>query len=75
MKRLIVFVVFAAGIFMAVRRLAGSAAPLARDACDRMEAKVPEWFPPKRMMVDLATVKEQNARILELLEAADRPTE
>lgn len=74
MKRLIVFVVVAAGMFAATRKLIGGAGPGVQAACDRMEANIPEWFPPKRMMLDLATVKEQNARILELLEA-ERPRE
>ncbi len=36
--------------------------------CERMLASMPESFPPNRMMADLDAVKEQTARILEVLE-------
>ena len=36
--------------------------------CERMLAIMPESFPPNRMMADLEAVKEQTARILEVLE-------
>lgn len=70
MKRLAFLLMFAAGMLLALRKLTR---PAAQAACERLEAGMPEWFPPKRMMVDLAEVKAQNARILELLEPADRP--
>jgi hypothetical protein len=36
--------------------------------CERMLAQMPESFPPNRMMADLETLKEQTARILDVLE-------
>ncbi len=36
--------------------------------CERMLASMPESFPPNRMMADLDALKEQTARILEVLE-------
>ncbi len=38
------------------------------EMCDRMLAKMPESFPPNRMMADLDALKEKTGRILELLE-------
>ena len=72
MKRLIIFAVLAAGMFLAMRKLAGRAGPamheLGSEMCDRMLANMPESFPPNRMMADLESLKEQTARILEKLE-------
>ena len=57
-----------------VRKLATRLAPVMRskcaEACERMLSNMPESFPPKRMMADLETLKEQTARIIELV---DRP--
>ena len=72
MKRLIVLTVLAAGMFLAIRKLAKKAGPGMREQCsemcDRMLANMPESFPPNRMMADLETLKEQTARILGKLE-------
>ncbi len=72
MRRLIVFLVVAIGVFVAVRKMAESAGPAMREhcaaMCDRMLASMPESFPPNRMMADLDTLKENTARILEMLE-------
>ncbi len=72
MRRLIVFLVVAVGVFVAARKMAESAGPAVREhcaeLCDRMLAKMPESFPPNRMMADLDALKEKTDRILELLE-------
>ncbi len=72
MKRLIVFVLIAAWIFLVVRKMADKAGPAMRarcsEMCDRMLATMPESFPPNRMMADLQAVKEKTDRILEVLE-------
>ena len=39
------------------------------EMCDRMLANMPDSFPPNRMMADLESIKEQTARILNVLEA------
>jgi hypothetical protein len=71
-KRLIIFVMLAAGVFLAMRKIAERAGPATRERClemcDRMLANMPESFPPNRMMADLKALKEQTARILEVLE-------
>ncbi len=72
MRRLIIFTVLAAGMFLAIRRMAERGGPAmgerCSEMCDRMLANMPESFPPNRMMADLETLKEQTARILEKLE-------
>ena len=73
MKRLIILTVLAAGMFLAMRKLAKKAGPGMRERCsemcDRMLANMPDSFPPNRMMADLESLKEQTARILNVLEA------
>ncbi len=72
MRRLIIFAVLVAGVFLVMRRMAESAGPAMRERCsemcDRMLANMPESFPPNRMMADLESLKEKTARILEMLE-------
>jgi hypothetical protein len=82
MKRLIIFAVLAAGMFLAMRKMAERSGPVMRERCsemcDRMLANMPESFPPNRMMADLESLKEQTARILEVLEErheVDEPQE
>jgi len=36
-------------------------------SCERMWHRMPEALPPKRMIGELAAIREQNAEILELL--------
>ncbi len=73
MKRLIILTVLVAGMFLAMRKLAKKAGPGMRERCsemcDRMLANMPDSFPPNRMMSDLESIKEQTARILNMLEA------
>ena len=72
MRRLIIFAVLVAGVFLVMRRMAESAGPAMRERCsemcDRMLANMPESFPPNRMLADLESLKEKTARILEMLE-------
>jgi hypothetical protein len=72
MRRLIIFTVLAAGMFLAMRKIAQRGGPAmgerCSEMCDRMLANMPESFPPNRMMADLETLKKQTARILEELE-------
>ena len=73
MKPLIILTVLVAGMFLAMRKLAKKAGPGMRERCsemcDRMLANMPDSFPPNRMMADLESIKEQTARILNVLEA------
>ncbi len=80
MRRLIIFTVLAAGMFLAMRKMAerGGLGEHCSGMCDRMLANMPESFPPNRMMADLESLKEQTARILEVLEdrhEVDEPQE
>ncbi len=72
MRRLPIFAVLAAVTFLTVRKIAERAGPAMRERCskmcDRILANMPESFPPNRMMADLDALKEQTARILEVLE-------
>ena len=72
MKRLAIRVLFAAGVMLAVRKVVDMGWPALRarcsEMCDRMLDEMPESFPPKRMMTDLDHLKDQTARILEVLE-------
>ena len=71
MKRLLIFAVLATGTFLAIRKIAEIAGPALRErcseACERMLANMPESFPPNRMMADLEALKEQTARVLNLI--------
>ncbi len=79
MRRLIIFALLAAGMFLAMRKIAERAGPVMRERCSemchRMLANMPEWFPPNRMMADLESIKEQTARILEVLEEREEVDE
>ncbi len=72
MRRLVIFAVLAAGMFLAMRKIAGGPGPTMREwcseMCHRMLASMPESFPPNRMMADLEVLKDRTARILEVLE-------
>lgn len=76
MRRLLIFAVLAAAMFLVMREMAGRAGPVMRERCsemcDRMLANMPESFPPNRMMADLETLKEQTARILDVLEEHEK---
>jgi hypothetical protein len=71
-KRLVVFAMLAAGVALVVQRITNQSDPAVREGmtamCHRMMATMPESFPPNRMLADLAAIKEQNVRILEILE-------
>ena len=72
MRRLLTFMVLAAGMLLAMRKLAESAGPAMRERCsemcERILANMPDSFPPNRMIADLESLNERTARILEMLE-------
>lgn len=72
MRRLVFLAVFAAGMFLAARKIAQRAGPAMRERCsemcERMLANMPQSFPPNRMIADLEALMEQTARILDALE-------
>ncbi len=78
MRRLVVFLVVAVGVFLAVRKMAESMGPAMREhsaeMCDRMLAGMPESFPPNRMMADLQSLQDKTDRILEMLDGSQPET-
>ncbi|MFV1961166.1 MAG: hypothetical protein ACC658_04970 [Acidimicrobiia bacterium] len=72
MRRLAIFMVLGAGVTFAVVKMAQRGGPAMRarcsEMCERMLDQMPESFPPNRMMADLDALKEQTARILEVVE-------
>lgn len=72
MRRFVIVVLLAAPIVLIVSKMAPAMRARCADACEKMLTKMPESFPPNRMMADLETIKEQNARILDLI---DRPAD
>ncbi len=72
MKRLMIVALLAAGVVVAMRKMVQACGPAMRakcsKLCDRMLDRMPESFPPNRMMSDLETLKEQTTRILDVLE-------
>jgi len=71
MRRLIIFAVVTVGILLVIRKMAENGPAMRErcsEMCDRMLAKMPESFPPNRMMADLDSLKERTDRILEMLE-------
>ncbi len=79
MRRLLIFVGFAAGMSLAMWKIADGAGPAMRERCsemcEAMLAAMPESFPPNRMLADLETLKERTARILEVLEEREEGDE
>jgi hypothetical protein len=65
----------AAGLLLAMRKIAQTAGPAMRERCsemcERMLASMPESFPPNRMMADLEATRVQTARILKVLEESE----
>ncbi len=65
----------AAGLLLAMRKIAQTAGPAMRERCsemcERMLANMPESFPPNRMMADLEATTAQTARILKVLEESE----
>ncbi len=59
-------------MFLVMRKIAERAGPVMREhcsgMCERMLDTMPESFPPNRMRADLNALKDQTARILEVLE-------
>ncbi len=72
MKPLAILAVLAAAVILAVRKMVQLDGPMVRarcsEMCERMLDQMPESFPPNRMMADLDDLKEQTARILDVLE-------
>lgn len=55
-----------------VRRMGSSLGERAMRECETMFASMPDEFPPKRMMRGIDEIREQNTRILRLLEEEEQ---
>ncbi len=55
---------FIAGVVLAARQFGVKMG----DVCERVFEKMPDDFPPKRMFQNVTAIREQNDRILSLLE-------
>jgi hypothetical protein len=71
MRRLLILTAAAGALVLLIRIIAKTAGPglqaRCSDMCDRMIDKMPDSFPPKRMMSDLESIKNQTADILDQL--------
>jgi hypothetical protein len=65
-------VIVAAGVFVlalaALRRFGPALGKRAMAKCEEMSDRMPEEFPPQRMMRGIEEIREQNSRILRDLE-------
>lgn len=72
MKRIAIAIIVSASCFVAIWRIAPRLGRKAMQECEGMLARMPEDFPPKRVMHSLEEIRRQNARILCLLEERER---
>ncbi len=74
MKRLVVWGVLAGLVWLLLRNMTAETASAMRvkcaQMCDQMLEKMPESFPPNRMMADLDHLKGQTDRILDALQVS-----
>lgn len=64
MKKMLVAVAVGAGILILVRRFGPALGQRMMRKCEEMFDRMPEDFPPKRMMRRIDDIREQNAEIL-----------
>lgn len=67
MRKLLVAVAVGAGILLLVRRFAPALGQRMMRKCEEMFERMPEDFPPKRMMHGIDDIREENAEILHRL--------
>lgn len=68
MKKVLIGAAVLAGIVLLLRRLGPALGRRAMEKCEEMVDRMPDAFPPKRMMRSIAEIRDQNSRILGLLE-------
>ncbi len=74
MKKIIIGVAVFVAALAALRRFGPALGERAMSKCEEMFGRMPEEFPPKRMMRSLEEIREQNTRILHHLEEVrERP--
>jgi hypothetical protein len=66
MRRIVILLILLGGGFLLARKLKVHERLMAR--CEAMFERMPDTFPPKRMMGGIEDIRAKTARILELLE-------
>lgn len=74
MRRMIIGAAVFAGALAALRWLGPRLGERVMDKCEQMFNRMPEEFPPKRMMRSIEEIREQNTRILRRLHEPERLT-
>lgn len=69
--KLLLAVALVGGVVVAIRRFG----PKMGQACGDWMEQAPDDFPPKRMFSNISAIREQNDRIIELLEKAPTSVE
>lgn len=67
MKKTIMVAAVAVGALVALRRFGPALGERAMRKCEQMFDRMPEDFPPKRMMRGIQEVRDQNVEILRYL--------
>lgn len=74
MKKIIIGAGVLVAALAAVRRFGPALGERAMRKCEQMFGRMPEDFPPKRMLHSIEEIRQQNTRILHHLEQVrDRP--
>ncbi|HEX6263036.1 MAG TPA: hypothetical protein VF097_09340 [Actinomycetota bacterium] len=74
MKKFLIGAAMLLTVVAALRRFGPALGRLAMRKCEEMLARMPEDFPPKRMMHGIEEIRAQNARILHHLEEGTSST-
>ncbi len=72
MRNLVIGAAVVAAAAYTFRRVGSSLGEQAMRQCETMFESMPDQFPPKRMMRGIDEIREQNTRILRLLEAEEQ---
>lgn len=75
MRRLVISAAVIGGVVVAARVLAPKLHARMMAACKGMFERMPEDFPPKRMMGGIEEIRADTTRILELLEQSSQAEE
>jgi hypothetical protein len=74
MKRIIIGAAVFVGAVAALRRFGPALGQRAMRECEQMFERMPEDFPPKRMLHGIEEIRQQNTQILDRLEEVrERP--
>jgi hypothetical protein len=71
-KKMIIGAAALVAALAALRRFGPALGQRAMRKCEEMFDRMPEEFPPKRMMRSIEEIREQNTRILRQLEEEER---